>query len=213
VNPISILAESAQRVPTPIETPKENENQLVQYVGKVREREASDNSRPYLQPVNVKSPVAKPFEGLGNILRAAAELKQQNQMEETIREKMLKAAEERQRIQKAQLVIIPEPPEPEEPAPVQAPLKPLPGWEDEPEPLLPQPPPPPKGKKKSKPGTAQRLSEYDKETILKISKDSGVVLSATERAQNKQLLIENVSNRLNPKAVLWDSYSKLKGKK
>ena len=94
-------------------------------------------------------------------------------MEETIREKMLKAAEERQRIQKAQLVIIPEPPEPEEPASLPEPLKPLPGWEDEPEPQ--------KKQKKPKKNTSQRLSDYDKLTILKIAKDSGLVLSKVER--------------------------------
>ena len=213
VNPISILAEPAQRVPTPIETPKENESEIVQYVGKTREQVAND--RPYLKPINLKketfgfkSSDNKPFEGVGNIFNSPfVELEKQ-----TLKDKILQAAEERLRLskQKEQLVVFgPEPPKPEEPTPVPEPLKPLPGWEDEPEPQ----PEPQKKQKNPKRTTTQRLSEYDKESILKISKDSGLVLTTAERAQNKQLVIENISNRLNPKTVMWDSYSKLKGKK
>lgn len=217
VDPISILAEPAQRVQTPIETPKENKSEIVQYVGKVREpreKVASDNSRPYLQPINLKPPeVFNPFEGVGNIFNSPfAKLDQK-----TKRENALKAAQERLNKQEESIVsylklkeatdkfqqlgVIPEPPKPEEPASAPEPLKPLPGWEDEPEP-----------QKKSKLGTSQRLSEYKFETILQIAKDNGIVLSTPERKSNKQLLVENVSNRLNPKAVLWDSYPKLKNK-
>jgi hypothetical protein len=211
LEPISILAESAQRERTPIETPKENESEIVQYVGKAREKVASD--RPYLQPVNLKPPaVFNPFQGVGNVFNSPfVELDKK-----TKRENALKAAEERLNKQEQSIVsylklkeatdkfqqsgVIPEPPKPEEPEP----LKPLPGWEDEPEPQ--------KKQKKPKRNTAQRLSEYDKETILKIAKDSGLVLTTAERAQNKQLVLENIANRLKPKAVAWDSYPKLKGK-
>ena len=211
IEPISIVAEPAPRERTPIETPKENESEIVQYVGKVKEQVAND--RPYLQPINLKPPaVFNPFQGVGNVFNSPfVELDKK-----TKRENALKAAEERLNKQEQSIVsylklkeatdkfqqsgVIPEPPKPEEPEP----LKPLPGWEDEPEPQ--------KKQKKPKRNTAQRLSEYDKETILKIAKDSGLVLTTAERAQNKQLVLENIANRLKPKAVAWDSYPKLKGK-
>jgi hypothetical protein len=200
VNPVSILDEPAQRERTPIETPKKNESEIVQYVGKVREQVAND--RPYLQPINLKPPaVFNPFQGVGNVFNSPfVELDKK-----TKRENALKAAEERLNKQEKSIVsylklkeatdkfqqlgVIPEP------------LKPLPGWEDEPEP-----------QKKLNPETVQRLKEYKFETILQIAKDNNLVLSSAERKSNKQLLIENISNRLNPKTVAWGTYPKLKGK-
>ena len=170
VETISIVAEPAERERTPIETPKENQNQLVQYVGKAREKVASDNSRPYLQPINLKpQEVYNPFEGVGNIFNSPfAKLDQK-----TKRENALKAAEERLRKQNEQLVITQEP-------------------EQRPE----------------APQVINRLSEYSKANILKISKEAGVMLSTDERKQPLQNLLYNVSRRINPNDVNWDSYPK-----
>jgi hypothetical protein len=99
-----------------------------------------------------------------------------------------------------QLVVIPEPEEP-----VPTPLKPLPGWEDEPQ-LLPQPPPP-KGEKKSKKTIPQRLKEYDKSEIVKILTDYNLFDEA-DRRRHKQTLIEKYSNSLVGKHVKWNNYTK-----
>ena len=56
------------------------------------------------------------------------------------------------------------------------------------------------------------LYVYTVSSILKIASDNNLSLSKAERNYGKQLLIENISSRLNPNAVLWDSYAKLKGK-
>ena len=188
VEAIPIVAEQAPRQPTPLEKPIENENQIVQYTGKARETgKAPESVRPYLKPINLQNiPPFNPFQGTGNPLNNPfVELEKK-----TLREKMLQAAEERM---KNQLAVIPEPPQPFGPE------------------LPPEPEPQPK-QRKPKITIPQRLSEYNKETILKISKDSGLQLSQAERSQSKQLLIENVSNRLNPKLINWDSYPKLKRK-
>lgn len=59
---------------------------------------------------------------------------------------------------------------------------------------------------------AKRLKQYDKATILRISKDSGLQLSKKERNLNKQLLVENIANRLDPTIIAWNFYPKLKRK-
>jgi hypothetical protein len=200
VNPISILVEPAQREPTPIETPKQNESEIVQYVGKTREQVAND--RPYLQPINFKketfgfkSSDTKPFEGVGNIFNSPfVKLEKQ-----TLKDKILQAAEERQRLSKQneQLVVLgPEPPPPE-PAPT--PLKPLPGWEDEPQ------PPPPKEKKKH--GIAQRLAEYDNPEIVRILTDYKL-FDIADKGKHRQTLIYKYSNLLEGKRVKWKNYKK-----
>ncbi len=127
------------------------------------------NSRPYLQPINLKPPeVYNPFEGVGNIFNSPfAKLDQK-----TKRENALKAAEERMRKQE-QLVVIPEP-------------------EQRPE----------------APQVINRLSEYSKANILKISTAAGVVLTTDERKQSLQNLLYNVSRRINPNDVNWDLYPK-----
>ena len=212
IEPISIVAKPAQRERTPIETPKENESEIVQYVGKVkepREKVASDFSRPYLQPINLKPPeVFNPFQGVGNVFNSPfVELDKK-----TKRENALKAAEERLNKQEQSIVsylklkeatdkfqqsgVIPEPPKPEEPATAPEPLKPLPGWEDKPEP-----------QKKSKKTIPQRLSEYSKSEIIQILTDYNLFDEA-DRRRHKQTLIEKYSNSLVGKHVKWNNYTK-----
>ena len=207
VNPVSILDEPAQRERTPLETPKKNESEIVQYVGKVREQVAND--RPYLQPINLKPPaVFNPFQGVGNVFNSPfVELDKK-----TKRENALKAAEERLNKQEKSIVsylklkeatdkfqqlgVIPEPPKPEEPATAPEPLKPLPGWEDKPEP-----------QKKSKKTIPQRLSEYSKSEIIQILTDYNLFDEA-DRRRHKQTLIEKYSNSLVGKHVKWNNYTK-----
>ena len=185
---IPILAEQAPRVPTPLEKPIENENKVMVYTGKQRESE-DNSSRPYLKPVNLKPlNIPSPFSGTGNVFNSPF-VKLEHK---SLRDKMLAAAEERLRKENQQLAVISQPSPPPEP-------------EAEPAPV-------PKQRKKKR-TVPQQLAEYDKETVMRIAKDNGLQLSTKERTQNKQLLVENLSNRLNPKTVDWKAYPKLKSKK